>query len=100
MGAQALKFSSFLNRLRMVGAHVVTCPPAPAGSVWLFGKKAGPFPFASGPMVPMKHRGDDDLIPGRMVEKILKTLELDNDDCVLFWNITEHGRLQDQASQS
>jgi len=100
MGAQALKFSSLLNRLRMVGARVVMSLPAPAGSVWIFGKQPGPFPFAKGPMYPMKARSDDDLIPGRMVEKILKHLELDGRDCAMFWDIIEHEHTRDQATQA
>jgi hypothetical protein len=100
MGAQTLKFSSLLNRLRMVGAHVVMSPPAPKGSVWLFGKGNGFFPFSRGPIYPLQDRNGEDLIPGRMIEKILKTLRLGNDDCAQFWKITEHDRIQNQPPQT
>jgi hypothetical protein len=99
MGAQALKFTSLLNRLRFIGAHVVISPPAPVGWVWLFGKGRGVFPFSKGPIYPMKQRGGDDLVPAPMIEKILKALVLDASDCAQFWNITEHNRPQDRPSQ-
>ena len=99
MGAQALRFSSLLNRLRMIGAKVVVSPPAPAGWVWLFGKKRGTFPFATGPMYPIKHRDGDQPIPAQMVEKILKVLALDAGECTQFWTITEHERIQDQPTE-
>ncbi len=43
MEPTALSFNSLLNRPRLLGATVVTSPPAPEGWVWLFGMKKGSF---------------------------------------------------------
>jgi len=76
MEPTALSFNSLLNRLRLLGATVVTSPPAPEGWVWLFGMKKAPVPFSKGPMYPIKARDGAEIIPGRMVSKILKRLAI------------------------
>jgi len=58
--------------------------------VWLFGKKEGVMPWATGPMYPMRDREDDDLIPALMVKKILKHLEIDADEQTQFWQAKEY----------
>jgi hypothetical protein len=93
MTVHALRFSSFLNRLRLLGVTVVLSPPAPKGSVWLFGKSAGFFPFTKGPMIPMKARNSQDMIPAPMIKKILKHLEIDEPEQSQFWNIQEYDQL-------
>jgi hypothetical protein len=90
MEQNALVFSSFLNRLRLIGVHVTASPPAPEGSVWLFGKGMGILPFARGPMYPMQAREPGDLIPARMIGKILSHLDLTEEDQRQFWSIQEH----------
>ncbi len=100
MGVQALKFTSLLNRLKLIGANAVLSPPAPVGWVWLFGKKRGVFPFSKGPIYPIKQRKGDDLIPALMIQKILKVLEFDASECAQFWGVTEHERVPDQAAKS
>ena len=86
----ALSFSSLINRLKLLGATVVTSPPAPEGWVWLFGMKKGQFPYSKGPMYPVKARGGAEVIPGRMISKILKRLDLDLSQQMQFWSIQEH----------
>ncbi len=86
----AVTFSNLLSRLTLIGVTVVHSPPAPVGSVWLFGKKRASFPFSRGPIYPIKLRKEDDLIPGRMVGKILKHLGLDQNEQGQFWNILDH----------
>jgi hypothetical protein len=92
MGHHAITFSDLLKRILTIGGHVVKSPPAPAGEVWLFGKGRGSFPWTRGPIYPIRHRADNDLIPGVMVEKILKKLGLDQQDQEAFWNIETHRR--------
>ena len=92
MARHILTFSSLLKRLKTIGADVVVSPPAPVGSVWLFGKKSGSFPWTRGPIYPIKARGDNDLVPQKVVEKILKHLGLEENDKAEFWNIEEHDR--------
>ncbi len=92
MARHALTFSSLLKRLKTIGADVVVSPPAPVGWVWLFGKKGGPMPWTRGPIYPIKARGDNELVPRKAVEKILKHLDLEDNDEAQFWNIEEHDR--------
>ena len=92
MTRHALTFSSLLKRLKTIGADVVVSPPAPVGSVWLFGKKPGVMPWTRGPIYPIKARGDNELVPRKVVEKILKHLGLKDNDVAQFWNIEEHDR--------
>jgi hypothetical protein len=91
MAEHALWFSSLLNRLTLIGVTVVTSPPAPAGFVYLFGKKDGIVPYAKGPMVPMKARAASELIPAPMVKRLLKHLEIRAEDQSQFWAIEEYG---------
>jgi hypothetical protein len=91
MPPQALRFSSLVNRLKLIGVKVVFSPPAPEGSVWLFGKGEGILPWARGPMYPMQTHEPDDLIPAKMVEKILKLLDIKEEEQFQFWAIQEHG---------
>ena len=98
MEPTALSFNSLLNRLRLLGATVVTSPPAPEGWVWLFGMKKAPVPFSKGPMYPIKARDAAEIIPGRMVSKILKRLDLDLSQQLQFWNIEEHRQYRSAAS--
>jgi hypothetical protein len=98
MEPTALSFNSLLNRLRLLGATVVTSPPAPEGWVWLFGMKKAPVPFSKGPMYPIKARDGAEIIPGRMVSKILKRLDLDFSQQLQFWNIEEHRQYRSAAS--
>ena len=85
-----ITYSSLLNRLQLIGATIVKSPPAPEGSVWLFGKKGPFFPFIKGPIYPIKVRPDGDIVPRKVVEKILRRLGLGQDDQVMFWDIQEH----------
>ncbi len=98
MEPTALSFNSLLNRPRLLGATVVTSPPAPEGWVWLFGMKKAPVPFSKGPMYPIKVRDGAEIIPGRMVSKILKRLDLDLSQQLQFWNIEEHRQYRSAAS--
>jgi len=98
MEPTALSFNSLLNRPRLLGATVVTSPPAPEGWVWLFGMKKAPVPFSKGPMYPIKAREGAEIIPGRMVSKILKRLDLDLSQQLQFWNIEEHRQYRSAAS--
>jgi hypothetical protein len=91
MPPQALRFSSLVNRLKLIGVKVVFSPPAPEGSVWLFGKGEAILPWARGPMYPMQSREPDDMIPARMVQKILNILEIKEAEQSQFWIIQEHG---------
>ena len=90
MGHCAITFSDLLNRVRLIGGHVVFHPPAPAGEVWLFGKEAGVMPWARGPIYPIRDRAADTLIPGVMVENILRKLHLSDQDQLAFWMIQTH----------
>ena len=90
MGRTALTFNSLLNRLRLIGVAVVMNPPAPSGTVYLFGEKPGIIPFARGPMYPVSDRPPDELIPARMIDRILKVLELNSEAQLAFWNVQEH----------
>ncbi len=92
-GAHAITFNSLKNRLVLLGGHVVLSPPAPKGSVWLFGKGESYFPFTRGPIYPVRERPGDELIPRVMVQKILKHLGLDQNECAQFWNVQEHDRV-------
>jgi hypothetical protein len=95
MAPQALRFSSLANRLKLIGAKVVFSPPAPDGSVWLFGKGEGILPWARGPMYPMQMHEPDDLIPAKMIEKILNLLDIKEEEQSQFWAIQEY---RDQPS--
>lgn len=90
MGHHALTFNDLLNRIILIGGHIVRYPPAPAGEVWLFGKGAGPFPWVRGPIYPVRERPRDELIPGVMLEKILNKLDLDQNDQAAFLNVQTH----------
>ena len=98
MEPTALSFSSLVNRLKLLGATVVTSPPAPEGWVWLFGMNKGTFPLSKGPMYPIKARTGTEIIPGRMISKILKRLDLDLSQQSQFWNIEEHTQYQAASS--
>jgi len=99
MGQTALTFSELLNRLRLVGVTVVESPLAPRGSVLLFGLKGGPIPYPIGPMYPLRARPSTDLIPLKMVQKILDRLELSGVLQAQFWAIQDHTE-QRQDDQS
>jgi hypothetical protein len=90
MGHHSLTFSDLLNRITLIGGHVVRHPPAPAGGIWLFGKGGGTFPWTRSPIYPVRERPDDEPIPGVMVDKILKKLGLGKEDQAAFWNIQTH----------
>ncbi len=90
MPETALRFSSLLNRLKLIGATIVYSPPAPDGWIWLFGKKEGVFPYSKGPMYPMKLRDANDMVPARMISKILKNLKLAEEEATAFWSVQEH----------
>jgi hypothetical protein len=90
MPGNVLTFSELLNRLRLIGADVVPSPPAPEGSIWLFGKGKGSFPWTRGPIYPVRNRAGDQPIPRRMAEKILKHLGLADNDRAAFWNARSH----------
>jgi hypothetical protein len=98
MEPTALSFNSLLNRLRLLGATVVTSPPAPEGWVWLFGMNKGIVPFLRGPMYPIKDRSGVEIIPGRMISKILRRLSLDSSQQLQFWSIEEHTQYRSAAS--
>jgi hypothetical protein len=90
MGHSAITFTDLLNRIRLIGGHVVPHPPAPAGELWLFGKEAAPIPWARGPMYPIRDRAGNTPIPGPMVENILRKLHLSDQDQAAFWMIQTH----------
>ena len=92
MALHALRFSSLLKRLKMIGVDVVVSPPAPVGWVWLFGNKGAPMPWTKGPIYSIKVRNDNELVPWKVTEKILKHLGLEDNDKAQFWNIEEHDR--------
>ena len=98
MEPTALSFNSLLNRLRLLGATVVTSPPASEGWVWLFGMNKGMFPFLRGPMYPIRDRSGVDIIPGRMISKTLKRLDLDLSQQLQFRSIEEHTQYRSAAS--
>ena len=85
-----ITYGSLLNRLQLIGATIVKSPPAPEGSIWLFGKSGSSFPFAKSPIYPIKARPDGDIVPRKVVEKILQRLGLEQADQVTFWDIQEH----------
>src|SRR5437660_559779 len=60
--------------------------------------KKAPVPFSKGPMYPIKAREGAEIIPGRMVSKILKRLDLDLSQQLQFWNIEEHRQYRSAAS--
>jgi hypothetical protein len=60
--------------------------------------KKAPVPFSKGPMYPIKARDGAEIIPGRMVSKILKRLDLDFSQQLQFWNIEEHRQYRSAAS--
>jgi len=89
MPIRPLTFERLASRLRMFGVDVVASPPAPEGSVWLFGKAQGTFPFNRGPLYPMRARADGELIPAKMVAKILRHLRMTHEETREFWNIED-----------
>jgi len=90
MAHSAVTFSELLNRIILIGGHVVRHPPAPAGEVWLFGNGKGSFPWTRGPIYPVRERPNEEPVPGIMVEKILKKLGLSREDQAAFWNAETH----------
>ena len=90
MSAHALKFSEFLDRMRLIGVDVKRNPQFSPGRVWLFGKKGGSFPFTKGPVYTVRDRPDDDLTPRLFIQKVLKHLGIEESERADFWNITDH----------
>jgi hypothetical protein len=90
MGHYALTLTDLLNRITLIGGHVVKSPPAPVGQIWLFGKGRGSFPLTRGPIYPIQERPGNEMIPGVMIEKILKKLGLSQEDQAAFWSIQTH----------
>jgi len=88
MGQHALTFSELLNRLRLIGVQINTT--SQSGWIYLFGKKGAAMPWTRGPVYPIKIRPDDDLIPAKMIQKIMKHLALNQDDQTQFWDATSH----------
>jgi hypothetical protein len=90
MSAHALKFSEFLNRLKLIGVDVKRNPEFSPGRVWLFGKKGPSFPFTRGPVYTVKDRADDVVAPRLFILKILKHLGLEQPEQAQFWNIADY----------
>ena len=93
-----ITFRNLLNRVRTVGGDVWFHPDGPPSKdwVWIVGKKQGPFPYAKGPIHPIRKRPDDQVIPKTQVVKILKKIGFDAAEQAQFWNVREHRAANDQ----